>query len=235
MNDNNTENRMLRLAEELRTLTMGLCRVGPGPYGFGVSTSQLSSVGAVICLEPDPYGEEPLPDGLTEYTATVRPIDTRREGRSYGRGISDGRLQELAQGGDIATRAAAKGLLQICGKPVVVSAQEGDDAFDAMAYTEASGQAMGFTTEELRQINELRWYEGKTPQEIVEFQLFEDQLCMPLGEFRSAAEAVFGRAIGPGELQADRQALQEEYRAIRAGMTVQEEPGLNMGMTMSGL
>ena len=39
MNDNNTENRMLRLAEELRTLTMGLCRVGPGPYGFGVSTS----------------------------------------------------------------------------------------------------------------------------------------------------------------------------------------------------
>ena len=48
------ENGMLKLAGELRELTSGLCRVGPGPFGFGVHNCRLSRLGCVICLDPDP-------------------------------------------------------------------------------------------------------------------------------------------------------------------------------------
>lgn len=233
--NSNTGNKMLRLAEELRSLTIGLCRVGPGPYGFGVFTSRLSDVGAIICLEPDPYWEKLLPDGFTEYTATVRPIDTRREGGSYGRGISDARLLELAQGGDIATQAAAKGLLQICGKPVVVSAQEDSDAFDAMVSAELRGQNDGFTAEEAQQLSEMRWYESKPPIEIAGFQLFEDRLCMPPEVFHTALESALGRTVRPDELSCRRQELQAEYQAVCLGITTQERPEPEVGMTMPGL
>ena len=42
-----------------------------------------------------------------------------------------------------------------------------------------------------------RWYEGKSPQEIVEFQLYEDKLCMPLQLYQEAVEKVLGRPDTP--------------------------------------
>lgn len=218
------QNRVIRLAEELRALTLGICRVGPGPYGFGVSTKKISNVGAVVCMDPDPYGEEPLPDSVTEYTLTVRPADHESGSASFGQVISGERLLELAQDGDIATRAVAKGLLQLAGKPVVASKQEDMDAFDRMADDEINGCGDSFTADEARQLSELRWYESKTPQEIVGFQLFEDRLCMPFEAFHTAAELALNRQIEPDELRTRRFELQMEYRAVCHGIVTPGAP-----------
>ena len=218
------QNRVIRLAEELRALTLGICRVGPGPYGFGVSTKGISKVGAVVCMAPDPYGEEPLPDSVTEYTFTVRPTDHENGSASFGKVISRERLLELAEGGDIVTRAVAKGLLQLAGKPVVASKQEDIDAFDRMADDEINGRGDSFTADEARQLSELRWYESKTPKEIVDFQLFEDRLCMPFEVFHTAAELALNRQIEPDELRSRRFELQLEYRAVCYGIVTPGAP-----------
>lgn len=224
------KNKMMQLAEELRTLTLGMCRVGPGPFGFGVYTSPLSNVGAVVCMDPDPYGDVQLPDGVTEYAVTVRPIDHENGSGSFGRVISDEKLLELAESGDTATQAVAKGLIQICGRSVTISEQENSDAYENMVDAEINDRCIGLTAEEAREIAGLRWYEGKTPQEIADFQLFEERLCMPLDKFLSAVEAALGRDVGYDELQSNRQELQAEYREMsqseaRQGAVEQQDPG----------
>ena len=55
---NETKNKMVLLAEQLRELTHGICTMGPGPYGIGVSTDAASSLRAVLQLSPDPFLEE---------------------------------------------------------------------------------------------------------------------------------------------------------------------------------
>lgn len=229
--NSNTENRMLRLAEELRSLTLGLCRVGPGSYGFGVHNCALSRLGCMIRLDPDPYGEIPLPNSVSEYRVTVEPISN--DG-SCGP-VNMETVQELAKSGDPATRLVAQALVKLAPTPITISEQEGSDAFDSMVF-DMFYDGEKLTAEEAHGLCELRWYESRTPQEIVEFQLFEDQLCMPFEEFQSAVEAVFDRSISLDEFQTNRQTLQEEYQAILAGITAQEEgPEPGVGMTMSGL
>ena len=39
------------------------------------------------------------------------------------------------------------------------------------------------------------WWRDKTPQEIAEFQLAEDKLCMPFDEFHKAVETWLGRPV----------------------------------------
>lgn len=229
-NDQAEKNKMIQLAEELRTLTLGMCRVGPGPFGFGVYTSPLSNVGAVVCMEPDPYREVQLPDGVTEYAVTVRPIDRENGSGNFGRIISDEKLLELAGSGDIATQAVAKGLLQICGRPMTISEQENSDAYENMVDAEINDRGIGLTAEEAREIAGLRWYEGKTPQEITDFQLFEERLCMPVDTFQAAATAALGRDVGYDELQSNREYLQAEYREMSQpeasqGAVEQQNPG----------
>lgn len=229
-NDQAEKNKMIQLAEELRTLTLGMCRVGPGPFGFGVYTSPLSNVGAVVCMDPDPYGEVQLPDSVTEYTVTVRPIDRENGSGSFCRVISDEKLLELAESRDIATQAVAKGLLQICGRPVTISEQENSDAYENMVDAEINDRGIGLTEEEAQKITELRWYESKTPQEIADYQLFEERLCMPVDKFQAAVEAALGRDVDPEELQSNRQDLQAEYREMSQseasqGAVEQQDPG----------
>ena len=67
---------------------------------------------------------------------------------------------------------------------------------------------------------ELRWYESKTPIEIVRFQLCEKQLCMPEERFAEAMEAVFGVPVGPEDPRLHREEYLEQLRKI----TVQEAP-----------
>ena len=44
------------------------------------------------------------------------------------------------------------------------------------------------------------WYIGKTAQEIVDFQLFEERLCMPLDLFQRALEEVLGHPVQTADL-----------------------------------
>jgi len=39
------------------------------------------------------------------------------------------------------------------------------------------------------------WWRGKTPADVVRFQLFERRLCMPFSEFHKAVEQVLERPV----------------------------------------
>ena len=44
------------------------------------------------------------------------------------------------------------------------------------------------------------WWKDKTPQEIAEFQLVEEKLCMPFSDFHKAVEAWLERPVWTHEL-----------------------------------
>lgn len=51
------------------------------------------------------------------------------------------------------------------------------------------------TLEEAIAYADSRWYEKASPREIVEFQLYESRLCMPLELFHAALEQALGRLV----------------------------------------
>lgn len=44
------------------------------------------------------------------------------------------------------------------------------------------------------------WWKGLTAHEIVRFQLFTSELCMPIDEFQDALEGALGRSVWTHEL-----------------------------------
>lgn len=72
------------------------------------------------------------------------------------------------------------------------------------------------TREEATKMIHENWHDGKTPKEIVELQLFEEHLCMPLKVFHSALEAVLGRTVESFEYTPKGwEALQKEFLSIQ--------------------
>lgn len=68
------------------------------------------------------------------------------------------------------------------------------------------------TEEEACKMAESAWYEGKTSREIVEFQLFEEKLCMPLSVFHQALEETLERPVQTIEMSSGGWgALQREF------------------------
>jgi hypothetical protein len=65
------------------------------------------------------------------------------------------------------------------------------------------------TKEEAIKMCKSGWWKDKTPDEIVEFQIHEERLCLPFDEFHGAVEKWLGRPIWTHEF-ADRQALIDE-------------------------
>jgi hypothetical protein len=60
-----------------------------------------------------------------------------------------------------------------------------------------------------------------TLDEIAKFQLYQERLCMPFGEFHKAMEHVLGRSIWTHEF-ADQQRMIDEYEGIRPMPTFEE-------------
>jgi hypothetical protein len=60
---------------------------------------------------------------------------------------------------------------------------------------------------------ETRWWVGKSPAEIVAFQLFEPKLCMPFGEFHGAVESALGRGVQTIEFGMNVEGLKREFLA----------------------
>lgn len=195
------ENRLLKLIRTLREATLGMCSAGAGPFGIGVANLRLARVGAVIRLEPNPFGDEPVPKDLKECTARVIPIWTEQNSDSYGAEIDPSQLLELCEGKDIATQMVAKALLTLTENSVVVSVQECFEAYDAFSYVETQGQDTGLTAEEIQKISALCWYESKTPDEILKFQLYEDKLYMPINKLREILSQALGREVEMEEIQ----------------------------------
>lgn len=59
------------------------------------------------------------------------------------------------------------------------------------------------------------WWKDATPEEIVEFQLYEERLCMPFSDFHAAVERVMGRPVFTHEFASKN--LVEDYERIKRG------------------
>lgn len=58
------------------------------------------------------------------------------------------------------------------------------------------------------------WWEDKTAQEIVAFQLYESRLCLPFDVFHKSIEEALGRSVWTHEF-ADQKTLQTEFEGNR--------------------
>ena len=137
---NEVKNRMVLLAEQLRELTHGVCIMGPGPYGIGVSTDAASSLQTVLQLSPDPFLEENFGiPGEQECKTEIRGfVGDGGCDREY---LSQKKLRELSQGDDPIARMVAEAVLRINGSEPVVTVRECNDAFDILADWEVNGQS----------------------------------------------------------------------------------------------
>ncbi len=135
---NESKNKMVLLAEQLRELTHGVCIMGPGPYGIGVSTDAASSLKTVLQLMPDPFLEENfgLP-GEQECKAEMLGF-VGDGGCEY---LSQEELRAISQGDDPAARIVAEAVLRINESEPVVTVRECNDAFDILADWEINGQS----------------------------------------------------------------------------------------------
>lgn len=61
------------------------------------------------------------------------------------------------------------------------------------------------------------WYEGKSAEDIVAFQLFEERCCLPFEQFHAALEAVLGRTVEVVEFGRDGYPLLQREYLCRAG------------------
>lgn len=56
-----------------------------------------------------------------------------------------------------------------------------------------------------------RWWEDKSPQEVAEFQLNENLLCMPFDLFRKAVEEWLGRPVWTHEFASPEELMAEGH------------------------
>lgn len=69
------------------------------------------------------------------------------------------------------------------------------------------------TREEAVKMADSKWYELKTAEEIVKFQLYEERLCMPFSLFHKAIEEVLVRPVYTHEFACVKN-LQKEFENL---------------------
>lgn len=80
-------------------------------------------------------------------------------------------------------------------------------------------RSTGMTREEAIAKTATLWWENKSAEEILRFQLFEDRLCMPFYLFRRFLELFFCRIIlienlGPQDVEKLRSEFNKKYFAV---------------------
>lgn len=78
------------------------------------------------------------------------------------------------------------------------------------------------TKEQAIALYESGWWKNKTPRQIAMFQMFEDRLCLPFGEFHKAVEEALGRPVFTHEFGLNRDGLQKELLGDQPAPTPQQ-------------
>lgn len=81
---------------------------------------------------------------------------------------------------------------------------------------------MSLTKEQAIELCNSKWWEGKSAREIVGFQLFEEKLCMPFGDFHGAVETALGRPVYSHEFGMNVEGLKKEFLGTGAPPTLAE-------------
>lgn len=128
------KNPIIRMAEDIERLTNGLCTVGVGPYGFGVSNDNASSVGIMIGEEPRfiPEDNEPL--------CSTGVLFVQAYLKTEGGAISEEAVRHIANHPENeATSKICAAVLELAGTKVPVSREEYNEAFGMLADRSISG------------------------------------------------------------------------------------------------
>lgn len=126
-------NPMLELADRIAEKTDGLCQVGPGPYGFGVSNQHQSKIGIIIGTDPDMVQDSTiLPADVEGYEVSVVGFHTDER-----RIVSPEEIEAAARdSSDPATQKIALALRELSGEKLWISTKDCSEAFDVMAQRE---------------------------------------------------------------------------------------------------
>jgi len=76
------------------------------------------------------------------------------------------------------------------------------------------------TKEEALALYDTGWWKDVTPEKIVEFQLYEERLCMPFDKFQAAMEKVLDRPVFTHEF-AELDKLCADYERVKKGEPTQ--------------
>lgn len=78
------------------------------------------------------------------------------------------------------------------------------------------------TEDQAIRLYETGWWKTKTPEQTVRFQLFEDRLCMPFGDFHKATEEALGRPVFTHEFGLNLDGLKKEFLGQSAAPTLEQ-------------
>lgn len=138
-------NIMLDLIEKIQQQTEGMCTVGSGPYGFGITNSNLADIGICFHFNPDPIDRETIfPEWLQDYEVCLVAF-----GKASQRALGAEEVAALTQDKNAATAKVATLVEELSGQPYHVTREECVDAFDILTRQalEEAGMEMGETQE----------------------------------------------------------------------------------------
>lgn len=131
-------NPLLSLGQEIFTKTDGMCRMGPGPGGIGVTNSQESGICLVLLFQPDPMKDAgALAGSGSGMEITVAGYDPGRWRR-----LSDNAVKEMeGEKENSITRKIASAVRELAGMPRQVSYGQYEEAFALLADWELQQEA----------------------------------------------------------------------------------------------
>lgn len=71
-------------------------------------------------------------------------------------------------------------------------------------------------------LSKTNWWKEKTAREIVQFQLFTEELCMNFGDFHQAVEETLGRPVWTHEFAMNYNGLVKEFLGEQPAPTMEE-------------
>ena len=123
-------NSILSLGQEIFDRTDGMCVIGSGPGGIGVTNPQGTKISLMLLFKPDPIQDaETLMDGGTEIEVRVAGYDPNRWCE-----LPEDALKAMAEDKESpVTRKIASAVLGLSGKKVQVSYEQYNEAFESLA------------------------------------------------------------------------------------------------------
>ena len=103
----------------------------------------------------------------------------------------------------------------------VVAAGMGVNAANCSGVKNREDEMKQFTREQAVALFEAKIWKEWSDKEIVDFQLYQDRLCMPFDRFHQAMESVFARTVWTHEF-VERGALRAELTGDQPAPTFQE-------------
>lgn len=125
-------NTLISIGQQIAENTGGLCRIGPGPGGLGVTNPKLSEICLLLVFDPEPVQDEVIfPESVEGYTVRTAGFET-----DTWRELSRDELQNLsAESKNPVTQKIADTVLALS-NPQYVSTEECVEAFRQLADEE---------------------------------------------------------------------------------------------------